>query len=86
MRDETRTNPFSLLVNLISFLFCRRCVVFGARHLQEVGRKSDRITMLEKEKSSLIRELFQARSQNVSSAAVTAINHRPPTSDDNAFM
>ena len=31
--------------------------------LQEVGRKSERITMLEKEKSSLIRELFQARSQ-----------------------
>jgi len=53
---------------------------------EEVGRKSDRIAMLEKEKSSLIRELFQARSQNVSSAAVTAINHRPPASDDNAFM
>nr|CAG4649468.1 EOG090X08VB [Scapholeberis mucronata]SVE93714.1 EOG090X08VB [Scapholeberis mucronata] len=30
---------------------------------EEVGRKSERITMLEKEKSSLIRELFQVRSQ-----------------------
>jgi len=32
--------------------------------LQEVSKKSERITALEREKASLIRELFQTRSQN----------------------
>ena len=31
--------------------------------LQEVGRRSERITALEREKASLIRELFNARSE-----------------------
>ncbi|XP_060591278.1 suppressor APC domain-containing protein 2-like [Ruditapes philippinarum] len=31
---------------------------------QEVGSKSDRITQLEKEKASLIRDLFEARSKH----------------------
>nr|CAG4644917.1 EOG090X08VB [Leptodora kindtii] len=47
---------------------------------EEVGRKSERITMLEKEKSSLIRELFQVRSQPVNR------NTGPASTDDNTFM
>lgn len=68
----------------------------GCGPVQEVGRKSERITMLEKEKSSLIRELFQARSQqsSLSSTSTSATSHgqRPPpivalpTDADNAFV
>lgn len=47
--------------------------------LQEVGRKSERITVLEKEKSSLIRELFSARSQQPS-------RMNGPIPDDNTLM
>ena len=50
-------------------------------NLQEVGRKSERITLLEKEKSSLIRELFQARSQPQNRALGV-----PHLSDDNTLM
>jgi len=46
---------------------------------EEVGRKSERITMLEKEKSSLIRELFSARSQQPS-------RMNGPIPDDNTLM
>nr|CAG4647186.1 EOG090X08VB [Megafenestra aurita]SVE92487.1 EOG090X08VB [Megafenestra aurita] len=48
---------------------------------EEVGRKSERITMLEKEKSSLIRELFQVRSQP--SNRLLGGHHLP---DDNTLM
>nr|CAG4642622.1 EOG090X08VB [Evadne anonyx] len=46
---------------------------------EEVGRKSERITVLEKEKSSLIRELFSARSQQPS-------RMNGPIPDDNTLM
>merc|ERR1712071_724935 len=46
---------------------------------EEVGRKSERITMLEKEKSSLIRELFSARSQPPG-------RMNGPIPDDNTLM
>nr|CAG4641826.1 EOG090X08VB [Eurycercus lamellatus] len=48
---------------------------------EEVGRKSERITMLEKEKSSLIRELFQARSQPANRTA-----GNPHVPDDNTLI
>nr|CAG4643321.1 EOG090X08VB [Ilyocryptus agilis] len=52
---------------------------------EEVGRKSERIAVLEKEKGSLIRELFQARSsQQPASANRIASNTHP--SDDNTLM
>ena len=35
--------------------------------LQEVGDKGEKITQLEKEKASLIRELFEARTKHKSS-------------------
>nr|SVE75222.1 EOG090X08VB [Daphnia dolichocephala] len=47
---------------------------------EEVGRKSERITMLEKEKSSLIRELFQVRSQPSNRIVGN------PIADDNTLM
>nr|CAG4637145.1 EOG090X08VB [Ceriodaphnia reticulata]SVE73033.1 EOG090X08VB [Ceriodaphnia reticulata] len=48
---------------------------------EEVGRKSERITMLEKEKSSLIRELFQVRSQPAN--RIIGSHHLP---DDNTLI
>jgi hypothetical protein len=45
--------------------------------LQEVSKKSERITALEREKASLIRELFQTRSQN---------RRANDPQDDTAFM
>lgn len=36
---------------------------FNTLFLQELGQKSERISTLEREKASLIRELFQTRTQ-----------------------
>nr|CAG4640994.1 EOG090X08VB [Eulimnadia texana] len=48
---------------------------------EEVGRKSERISLLEKEKSALIRELFQSRAQQQHQAIRPGV-----PSDDNTFM
>ena len=45
---------------------------------EEVGKKGDRITQLEREKSALIRELFQSRTQ--------PINKTKTETDDTTFM
>lgn len=59
----------------------RRLKIQNHQLTEEVGRKSERITMLEKEKGSLIRELFQVRSQPSNR---TNSNHH--TADDNTLM
>nr|SVE88734.1 EOG090X08VB [Daphnia sinensis]SVE89978.1 EOG090X08VB [Daphnia sinensis]SVE91859.1 EOG090X08VB [Daphnia sinensis] len=59
----------------------RRLKIQNHQLTEEVGRKSERITMLEKEKGSLIRELFQVRSQP-SNRPVS--NHH--IADDNTLM
>ena len=41
--------------------------VYMYTFLQEVGDKGEKITQLEKEKASLIRELFEARTKHKSS-------------------
>nr|CAG4639312.1 EOG090X08VB [Daphnia magna]SVE83164.1 EOG090X08VB [Daphnia magna] len=59
----------------------RRLKIQNHQLTVEVSRKSERITMLEKEKGSLIRELFQVRSQPSNR---TNSNHH--TADDNTLM
>nr|SVE87474.1 EOG090X08VB [Daphnia similis] len=59
----------------------RRLKIQNHQLTEEVGRKSERITMLEKEKGSLIRELFQVRSQPSNR---TVSNHH--IADDNTLM
>nr|SVE70521.1 EOG090X08VB [Daphnia similis] len=59
----------------------RRLKIQNHQLTEEVGRKSERITMLEKEKGSLIRELFQVRSQPSNR---TNSNHH--IADDNTLM
>nr|CAG4648032.1 EOG090X08VB [Moina brachiata]SVE93101.1 EOG090X08VB [Moina brachiata] len=55
----------------------RRLKIQNHQLTEEVGRKSERITMLEKDKSSLIRELFQARSQTSTRNTGTQLLHHP---------
>lgn len=57
-----------LVIKIIDCLFLKFKLyvtnIFFPPLFQEVSKKSERITALEREKAALIRELFQSRAQN----------------------
>ena len=70
--DPNRPQQFVVNPNLVNRLKEQNRLL-----TEEVSKKSDRITQLEREKSALIRELFQARTQS---------NKNKTETDDTTFM
>lgn len=62
--DNNQFYCFSSQFKLTTILHCNLNHIVSFVGFQEVGKKSERITILEREKASLIRELLQTRNQN----------------------